>query len=117
FSVIIEDIIDMLAMCHERQTGSLQVSFGSDTFNADWTLKLGGDSIVITAQWNSVAGNYEARLNERPSVLVRRDEFFEQWLGVLRRAVEGVEAAGIRLTDDSLLSRARRLLQAGFSPG
>lgn len=99
----------MLEECGRKKSGSVEVNFGSDTFNADWTLELGGNSTVVNAQWNSVVGDCEARLNESPSVLVRRDEFFEQWLGVLRRGVEGVEAAGIRLKDASLLSRARRL--------
>lgn len=109
-SVIMEDVIGMLEWCHGRNAGRLQVNFGSDTFNADWALQLGTDSVVVTAQWNSVVGDCEKRLNESPLVMIGRSDFSDDWLRVVRRAVDGVDAARIRLADSSLLVRARRLL-------
>ena len=109
-SVIMEDVICMLEQCSKENAGCIQVNFGSSTFNANWKLRIEVDSVLVTAQWNSVANNCEDSLNMNPSILVGRKFFLDQWFHLLRCAIDGVQAAGIRLADDSLLVRARLLM-------
>ena len=111
-SIILEDVIGMLESCRIGAARTIYVNFGSDTFNADWTVQLREDSVAVTAVWNSVVGDREAELNKCSTLVINRDDFTSQWLGVLCRAIEGVKAARIRIRDESLLVRAERLCRA-----
>lgn len=110
-SVIIEDVIEMLEKCREGALRQIEVSFGSNTFNAVWKLDFRADALEVNAHWNCIVGGNETILNECPSVRIDRKHFAEQWMKLLRQVVSDIQLVGIRLGDSDLLSRAKFLLQ------
>jgi hypothetical protein len=108
-SVIVEDVIELVDSCLRGR--SLKTRFGSNTFNAEWTIRVEGDSIGITAQWHSVSGNKEELLNQVPTLVVPRRDFLKQWSGLLETALWGVAETSVKIRDQQLFHDAQALVR------
>src|SRR5437016_710667 len=58
-SVMIDDLLTLLNDLLSVPGGRRSVYWGSNTFQAEWHLVWADGRVAITAQWESVAGNYE----------------------------------------------------------
>jgi hypothetical protein len=111
--VLVDDIVVLLERLSDPAAGSARVYWGSSTFRAEWWLRREGATLVVDSRWDSVSGAYEALLNDRARLVVDAAAFRREWLKVLRRLVEDVDAKSVALEDADMLGRARALLAAG----
>jgi hypothetical protein len=103
-SVLIDDILPLLQTMLSQAEGNYQVSWGSDTFQADWSLNWSQDQLTIQTVWHQVTGHYEDLLNSRPELVIEYDKFLHEWDGLLRKVSESLYRVGIKVEDQDQLS-------------
>lgn len=111
-AVMLDDLVPLLEVVQEPGFTGARVHWGSDTFNAEWTIHDAGGALRIESNWNSVSGGYAFLLNERSRVTVGVGWFVTEWLKVLRRITSDVGVHGVCLKDEELAVRAGNLLAA-----
>jgi hypothetical protein len=109
-SVLIDDLLPLLAAVSEQPAGEYRVEWGSDTFAARWDLGWSGDELGITSEWHSISGDYQELLNDRRTVALRRAEFLGEWCGLLAKVLSAVERSGVLLERTSQLEQLRKLV-------
>lgn len=64
-SVMIEDILEMLFCISKGSSGSMVISWPSNTFRADWELSWSENHLSGHSVWHEMTGGVEAILNEK----------------------------------------------------
>lgn len=113
-SVIVEDVVELLEHCF--QGCPVDIRFGSDTFNASWSIRPQGEVVGITAEWESVVGDTEDELNRMPTQIVPKQHFLEQWSHLLGVMLAGLERTDVAIEDEQLLEAVKTLVQR-IGPG
>ncbi|MEU8124660.1 hypothetical protein AB0C21_38615 [Spirillospora sp. NPDC049024] len=108
--VLLDDLVPLLEDVQNPEISQTEVYWGSDTFSAEWNIVRDGDSLRIDSRWDSVHGSYESLLNDRSQLTVKIDSFVAEWLKVLRRITSDLAARHVRLEDDDIATRAKKLL-------
>ncbi|MDZ8055685.1 MAG: hypothetical protein RMX68_026880 [Aulosira sp. ZfuVER01] len=103
-SVMIEDLIPLLAKLIDSDSGSHRVYWGSNTFRAEWIIDWANGQLNIASQWDSIAGNYEELLNSRSKLEISQDLFLREWKALLRKIVELIDNMNIIVTDTDNLN-------------
>ena len=107
--VLLDDLVPLLEEVQDPNFSQTQVHWGSDTFSTEWRIARESDSLWIDTRWDSVHGRYEFLLNERSQLTVSIDSFVAEWLKVLRRITSDFAIHHVRLENDDIAVRARRL--------
>lgn len=108
-SVLIDDLLPLLAKLLDSPTGAQQVYWASNTFQAEWALEWTADQVTIIATWDSVAGGYEDLLNQRNMLEVERKGFLREWRAVLRHVLDKVNKANLEIEDQSSIDLLRKI--------
>lgn len=112
-SVLVDDLLPLIAAIGAAPSGTRCVTWGSDTFNARWDVHWTGDELSVDAEWHSISGDYEDILNARPRVQLRRQVFLAEWSRLLAVVLAGVESSGVVLERPGELRELRRLTARG----
>lgn len=107
--VLIDDIPPLLDALLSFDRGSHRVGWGSSSFNAEWNLEWADGCVKIASQWNSVAGAYEALLNNRSKLEMEKDVFLWEWKALLVKIIEAIDFSGIKIANQAELDSLRRL--------
>jgi len=98
-SIIIIDILEMIKTLLASEQGSYEVTFGSNTFCADWKLKWDGGEIQIESDWAGVSGNIEKILNERSKLNINKKQFLAEWKMLLQRLITDLDNPEVSFED------------------
>ena len=93
-SVMIPDIIIMLKLLQQKESGEQVVIWPSDTFEALWDIKWNGDRVNITSSWKSVVGSLENILNENHEIQIAKNSFLSEWKMLLKKIVDAITEVG-----------------------
>jgi hypothetical protein len=101
-SVIVDDILAMVAAIAHNEFGHMNIWWPSNTFRANWTLAWNATEITIDSHWESVIGGTEALLNAASVVTVEKVLFLAEWGSLLRMLRESIGdcSKGIELSLD-----------------
>ena len=108
-SVLIDDLLPLLAELLDTPAGARQVYWASNTFQAEWAVAWTVDQVRITTTWDSVAGGYEEVLNQRNVLEVERTVFLREWRALLRKIVDRVYRANLEIADHSSIELLRKI--------
>lgn len=89
-SMMITDIISMLASVVARDEGSITVFWPSNTFSTRWILTWSSTDLSIITTWESVIGGTESMLNKVPSLNIDRNTFLLEWRPLLCKIKESI---------------------------
>jgi hypothetical protein len=95
--ILIDDIPPLIDTLMSSELGSYQVSWGSNSFRAKWYLEWVENQLTISSDWDSVAGNYEALLNQNNQIVVDKLGFLNEWKVLLIKIIESVKISGIQI--------------------
>jgi hypothetical protein len=110
-SVMIDDLLPLLAEVTDEPSGRRRVVWASDTFHADWDVHWLGDELLsVDAEWHSISGDYAGLLNERPTVTLPRTAFVAEWRRLLAAVLRGIDASGVKLERGDEAAHLRRLV-------
>ena len=77
-SCLYNDFREIINFCKKNNTGTYQVHFYDDTFFAEWFINVEGDGLVIDTKWFNVLGDLEDLLNQRPRLVIEKEEFIKE---------------------------------------
>ncbi len=100
----------MLEAVSSSPTGECEVSFGSNTFTADWHLVWDEGGVQISADWKSVAGNKEDELRRAGPVRLAKEKLVSDWKALLSKVREGLLQYGVEFEDSENWEALERLL-------
>lgn len=92
---ISEIIIDLIKMCEKilaQEEGSINCTFPSNSFHADWVLNWNEEDVIINAKWYSVIGNIEELLNDSGSLKTSKEDFLSEWNSLFSMLASKLEA-------------------------
>jgi hypothetical protein len=107
--ILIDDIPPLLNALLNSDRGSHRVGWGSNSFNAEWNIEWADGIIKIVSHWNSIAGAYEALLNSRSKLEMKKDVFLSEWKALLRKIIEAIDKSGITIANQGELDSLRNL--------
>lgn len=110
FSVIIDDLVEMLETIQSSSNGNHMVSWSSNTFLATWNLTWDKHLITCTATWNSISGNIEDVLTKTGNISLPVEEFLAEWKKPLERVIAGLKQAGYKPKSLVHLEKMEQLL-------
>lgn len=93
-SIMLVDILNMIEYINSRISGTLKISWASDTFRCAWNIKWNEKELIIGSQWENVVGNIEKVLSQSGDVLTTRKEFLAEWKMVINNIIVGLEQCG-----------------------
>jgi len=106
-SVMMEDILFMLSELQEKNQGTCQIGFGSDTFNALWEMEWVNEKLSINAKWDYVRGNLAVVNSSCNKLIIDVSTFLCEWKGILTHVIEAIKRSNINMDNcneyDSLL--------------
>jgi hypothetical protein len=108
-SVMLEDVLLMLAALLQSEDGSHLTSFGANTFRAKWSLHWVAGELTIEAVWESVAGSYEDVLNNRCTLEIPRGEFLSEWKSLLKKVIGAIDRSAIKIAEEEQFAMLRRV--------
>jgi hypothetical protein len=89
-SIIINDVLIMLASLIASEKGSTTIHWPSNTFRARWILTWSAAELVIISSWESVIGGTEFLLNKAPVLTIEKKVFLSEWVNLLRKVSNSV---------------------------
>lgn len=107
--VIIDDLVPLLESIQQETSGTWEAAFGSDTFTASWDVSWSADQLTVDATWVRayLGGDFLNRNCRR--LEIDRADFLSEWKTVLQRVHRAVQESRVKLEDNALYERSRRL--------
>lgn len=94
-SVIINDVISMLAALMRPGAGKHEVQWASNTFLSRWALRWDEeDSLTVDAEWTSVVGVPECVVQKAGGVRIPKEQFVAEWKDLLGTVLVALTASG-----------------------
>lgn len=92
---IIGDIIKMMQGLQKRE--AFTIYWGSSSFFATWKFSVDGEALTVHSDWTSIRGpkeNLEELRKVSNTVTVRRGDFTQEWMPLLRMIKDDLTRAG-----------------------
>ena len=102
-SVMIEDIIWMLAAIQADDSAQFAIEWPSNSFDTTWNLRRKGGTVTCEACWRRISGGVEILLKEVPSITMSIEQFLAEWKAPLIRVAEALEEVGYQPQKDDWL--------------
>lgn len=96
-SVLIDDLLPLLSAILRTDQGRYKVAWDDPSFSAYWFLAWDKDQMTIEAEWHSVAGDYEALLNNHNCVKISKDAFLAEWKGLLSKLIQAINLTDLQI--------------------
>ncbi|WP_411344071.1 hypothetical protein ACE3MZ_21215 [Paenibacillus sp. WLX1005] len=93
-SVMLDDILDMLASLRGIEYGKKEIHWPSNDFSSIWILSWGMDTVTIDAKWSAVLGNTEQLLTSSGEVEMEKQMFLAEWKSILRNIILALDYSG-----------------------
>lgn len=108
-SVILDDVLNVLNHCLKDM--EIKTWFASNTFTTQWIIDTQNEIVKVHANWRSVVGKHENRLNKVPDIEVSKIHFLQQWSGILETAISGVHRTTLIIEDPQQLNDTETLIE------
>ena len=93
-SIMLPDILLMLRLLIENESGEHKITWPSNDFKACWYISWEGDGLIIHSEWNSVICKLENMLNETSVLKVSTQAFVFEWKSLLDSVKHGLSECG-----------------------
>jgi hypothetical protein len=93
-SIMVTDVLELLDVLLEQDSGTHTIAWPSNSFRVDWTLEWEGDRLVVRATWDTTLGGVAPLLTAAGDLEVGRGAFLAEWRAVLDRLHDGLTACG-----------------------
>lgn len=93
-SIMSMDVLEMLALLLDREAGTHDIAWPSNSFRVDWTLAWSGSQLFVDATWDVVLGRLQPVLADAGSITVERGQFLGEWKAVLDQMYRGLTTCG-----------------------
>lgn len=110
FSLMIEDVINLLEAMMAASNGELAISWASNTFSATWKVSWEQET-TVAATWDSTLGDTASLLRERSSLTVPTQDFIAEWKRPLELVGNALVTAGYKARELPGLERLVRVSQ------
>ena len=109
-STIIDDIIQMVFILRNNESGKWSVDWSSDTFAANWEFEWSEESLEIVAQWREEF-NASDYLKEHNALRTEKERFLYEWGKITDMLLRNLTECGYNsdnLVDMGMLIEANR---------
>src|SRR5262245_32391183 len=106
-SLMIDDAVRLITRQMSTEQGNERICWPSNTFASTWDVEWSGGMTAIHALWESVVGDTEPLLRQRPDVRIQTADFLAEWKRPLETVADALTGAGYEVEQ---LSGMRELL-------
>jgi hypothetical protein len=110
FSIIINDVLDMIEKLDNSPNGQHRVHWPSSTFSAIWHMQWRSGKLNVHAEWHCVLGGTESMLASKPDIDIASEDFIAEWRRPLQLAERALTDAGYSVAQIAGLARLRAVL-------
>lgn len=89
-SYMIDDLLKLLSLLQEQDSGKIKIEWLPDTFRCDWDISWTSQNIKIMVDWQHIVGNLEEMLIKVPTLVVSKEEFMSEWKRLLYKILQAL---------------------------
>jgi hypothetical protein len=111
---LIDTIAELLSILKQQPEGKTIIHFNCPSFACDWNVKWNDKFVLIDAQWQHIAGGFEAALNDEVlpthQLTLLKSEFLAEWKVLLQQCVRVLTSKRVKMNDNDSKSRVKELV-------
>ncbi len=108
-SIIVTEAVDRVSQILDSSSGQQTITWSSNTFHAEWTLRWKSDELTIQSKWFAVAGRLEDKLNLNSLLRMHLHDFISEWKLPFKMVINALDVSRSRVEASNEIANLRRI--------